>query len=369
LTPRAYCLDSIRLFASLALAIGHLSTDKVLPDPIGELLLSGISSALFFIMSGYAVVASPKFWTRPAFATSTKRAMRLLPPHWFAFAMMIPIATLGASHISGSELLYSLPWWLSGLHAFIPLDSISIRWNPPAWAITPLLLGGLTLPWIKLARLKSWPLSPLVGLLITLLVVRIAIDLLQTTPANFNESFPRHSSVPPRLLEIYAGGLAATIMLNSAASRFSRALSWDLTLIATVVLTTVILLAAHWANGMPAVFTYTHGPFLPIGLLLVASAYLNLGRLSKLCSRPWLVFGGHISIYVWLLHIPVTAILKRIAYRINLSVESFDTLPFLVLSLLSTILAASICYKLSQMLRSRASTAQPTPETPAPATT
>jgi len=65
LTRRAHCLDALRLLASLTLAIGHLTIAPLVPEWMSHLLLGELSSATFFIISGFVAVVSPRFWELP----------------------------------------------------------------------------------------------------------------------------------------------------------------------------------------------------------------------------------------------------------------------------------------------------------------
>ena len=363
MTPRAHSLDALRLCASLALVIGHLTTDQTFPAALRHLMLGGLSSTLFFVMSGFVVVASPSFWALPSHVTILKRALRLLPPHWLGFAIMVPFAALGADRISTSELTRTLAWWLTGLHDFAPPGAFTVDWNQPAWAITPLLIGGFTLPALKLARINTWSLRTILLLLIPVVILRMAVDLLPAPPPDLNASFPRHAAVFPRLLEILAGAIAAVALYTPSAAGILRRLSRDASFLAILATALLLLVTAQQQGGQPAVYLYTHGLVLPLALALVASAYANNGRVTTLCSRPFIQRGAKISIFIWLLHIPVDMAFKHAAVRLGIPADILFELPAILVSLLLTVLTSLAFEPLLRLIPSPKSTAPPTPET------
>ena len=59
---RAPSLDALRLGASLALTIGHIAPAGLIPIALRDILLGGVSSTLFFVMSGFLLSTSHRFW-------------------------------------------------------------------------------------------------------------------------------------------------------------------------------------------------------------------------------------------------------------------------------------------------------------------
>jgi peptidoglycan/LPS O-acetylase OafA/YrhL len=133
------------------------------------LLLGGLSSAFFFLLAGYLGAAAPGLYERPFRQTAARRALRLLPPHWLGFGLMLPFAFAGVDRLPPSEIIQTCAWWLSGWHNLAPKSTFSSHWNYPAWAITPLLLGGLSLYWVRFVRLCEWTAQGLMPLLVLLL--------------------------------------------------------------------------------------------------------------------------------------------------------------------------------------------------------
>jgi len=66
---RAHCLDALRLLSSLTLATGHVSGAPLVPDWLTSLLLSGLSTTTFFVISGFVTVVSHRFWEMPPVRT------------------------------------------------------------------------------------------------------------------------------------------------------------------------------------------------------------------------------------------------------------------------------------------------------------
>ncbi len=313
---RAPALDALRLLASLAVLLGHLYPYALLPAEGRRYLLAGLSSSLFCLMSGFVIVSSPSYWTRSFAAALRQRALRLLPPHWLGFALLLPLALLGDDRLPARELLASCLWWLSGLHNLAPPGAVAAAWNPPAWTITPLLLGGISLIWIRWARLRDLPAPVVLGTLLLLLLARFVFAWLPESPRHSD-----HIANLPRLLEVYCGGLAALLVPHAGAW-----LSRDLTL-AAALSASLTLLAGF---GRPRFFV-THGVFPVIGLLLVAAAYHNQGIFRRFSSHPSIVLGAQSSVWIWLLHVPLDTLWKRLQIRLGLPTATVEDYPTSIL--------------------------------------
>lgn len=363
--PRAHTIDALRLLASLVLVVGHICGDRLLGESLKDMLLSGVSSATFCLMSGFVVVASSGFWHLPVHVTLLKRAFRLYPPHWFAFALTLPMAFFGREHLDRALIPETLAWWGSGMQAFLPLDHFYTYWNYPAWTITPLLLGGLLLPWIRFARLRDWPSSGLWALVVILTLLRIGFELLQGPPQGADELFTRHKAVLPRILAVQIGGIAAVLYQRTRPALFSR----DLTLLALLAITAATVLTANLTGGIGSIYTFTHGPYIPVGLLLITSAYANNGHIARLCAHPLIARGAEASILIWLLHVPMYSVMTRVAYKLGCTTQTIEGWPGALATIFATLLTATLLAPMLRFTRYRASTAPPTPENPAPAST
>ena len=301
---RAHCLDALRLLASLTLAIGHLTTAPLVPAWMSSLLLGGLSSTTFFIISGFVAVVSSRFWELPLGAILQQRMMRLLPAHWVGFLIVLPASLLGASRLSTHELWVTLAWWLPGMQNFAPEQAFSRAFNPPAWAVTPLLIGGIVLVALRALEVRRWGAQALVGLFCLTVLMRMGIDLLSLPPENDAQQMLRHSALFPRLLEILAGAWAGVLWSSEGGDELRRWLKREGTLITALFVVLTLLVTAGELGGKEAIFLYTHGVYLPLGLLLVTAAYANEARLDRICAHPWIVHGGKISTYTWMTRIP-----------------------------------------------------------------
>ena len=208
---RAPSLDALRLGASLALTIGHIAPAGLIPIALRDILLGGVSSTLFFVMSGFLLSTSHRFWIQSWREIAVKRFCRLYPVHLLCFSLLLPFAFFGSDRVSNPELLRVLGWWGTGMQGLLPFGSFGQLWNFPAWAVTALLIGGVFLPWLKLAKVRNWPIDSSCALLLIFLGIRLASDLLQDTPSSEFESTRRHMAILPRLLEVNAGALAGVV--------------------------------------------------------------------------------------------------------------------------------------------------------------
>ncbi len=339
----AYTLDALRLAASLALVVGHLTTEATVPATIGNLLLGGLSSAMFFLLAGYLGAATPGLFERPIGATLWRRSMRLLPPHWIGFALLLPFAF----RLPWEELGSAILWWGSGMQNLAPAGTFSQRWNFPAWAVTPLLLGSLSLIWLRLGKVNEWGPRSLIPLLGGILLVRMGLDLLPFPPLDSETSIARHTANLPRLLEVQAGAIAALLFRNPP-----RWLAADLTVMTLLLASIGLLLGGAAIDGKPGIYIVTHGLFAPLGVLLVASAFHNEGRVASFCRLPWIVRGGQISILLWMLHIPVDTVCKHLAVRLGFGLDWLYTWPFILISMTMTLIAARLGLPLVEAIRS-----------------
>ncbi len=343
-------LDALRLVASLAIVVGHLVPTGLLPIGLENLFHGGVSTTLFFVMSGFVLSTSNRFWQQSWREIAVKRIGRLYSLHLIFFIALLPFAIFGSQRISKHELLRVLGWWGTGMQGLLPFGSFEQLWNFPAWVVTPLLIGGLSLPWLKLAKLRKWPLESSFGLLFVVVGIRLAFDLLQDGPASDFESTKRHMAFLPRLLEINAGALSGVIFWQLG-TRFN--LIWlgrDATLALLLLLLEGSLIYIESWYGAPGLFTFTHGPVLPILLVCVASAYMNQGRIAALCRRKWIAKGAQISILVWILHIPLTRYWQYAAARTGIGAEFMGSFLGFGLNLILVLIAALILDRPMQKL-------------------
>lgn len=338
-TPRAHALDLLRLIASLALAFGHLTSDAHVPPWFRAYLLAGLSSTLFFLLSGFAAALSTSFWRDSIWRNAAQRAWRLLPPHWFAFGLLLPLAITGEDRISNGELRQTLLWWLPGLQGIMPPGISTIQWNFPAWAITPLLIGGLTLPWMRFARLQTARPMVLWFLLSLCLSLRMAHTLWNGAPADLPAYFQLHFALLPRLLEIYAGAFTGLLLARHS----MRFLERDASFLFCFALPIAMLVAFTNLGGAAGKFYCTHGLFVPLGLLLLAAAYRNCGAVARIAGHPVLVYLASVSILIWLFHIPIDTYWKRGCLILGASLDWVQSFPSALLSFGATIASASLC--------------------------
>ncbi|MDX2269064.1 MAG: acyltransferase family protein [Bryobacter sp.] len=336
--PRAYALDFLRLLASLAIAMGHVTRREHWPGHLHSYLLAGLSSSLFFLLSGFVLAASQGFWKRSLARHAAERAYRLLPPHWFAFALLVPLALTGADRVPTEEFLQVLWWWLPGLQSLMPPGETANGWNYPAWAITPLLIGGLTLPWLRWSRLRERGAVWIVALLVLLYALRLGLTWMAGAPANTGEYHALHTSLWPRVLEVNLGALAALWLERQPAPLGGKDQSFALWSIVCLLL---LVVAAEF-GGAAGKYYFTHGLCVAPLLALIASAYRNRGLVQAFASHPALAYVASSSLLIWLLHIPVDTYWKRFWVIMDASLEWIHSPVSALLSLAVTISIACL---------------------------
>jgi peptidoglycan/LPS O-acetylase OafA/YrhL len=186
----------------------------------------------------------------------------------------------------------------------------------------------------------------------------MGLELIPAPPTEKEESIRRHMLTFPRLLEVWAGAVAA-ILLKTPPPWLGK----DLTLLGLLAASLTLLVGGYLMGGRESIYVASHGLFAPLGILLVAGAFHNRGHIYRLCQHPVIVFGSQISILIWMLHIPVDTILKHLAIRLGVNQDTLNSWPFAATSMVATLLTAS----LANAIPWRAIAAKAKRESPVPA--
>lgn len=191
---------------------------------------------------------------------------------------------------------------------------------------------------MRLARLHTASVSTLWALLGACLLLRLAYTIAKGNPPDLPTYFHLHFALGPRLLEIYAGALAALLLGRFQAPVLKR----DSYFLGSLLLSIVLLVAFTRLGGETGKFYYTHGIFVPFGLLLLAAAFCNEGLVSRFAGNRVVAYVASASILIWLFHIPIDTYWKRGWIVMGVSLEWVQSFPSALLSLLATLVFACL---------------------------
>lgn len=312
-------LDALRFVACFLLAVGHIAEKETIGVFAKDALVSGIVSAVFFVLSGFILTQTTAFWRMSWSAFAVQRVARLYPAHVAAFVLILPFALTGAEQTSLLSLLPHLALWFTGLQGaqILAIDTTGQSFNPPAWSITPLLYGTMVLPALRRAGIGNWTRTRLLGLIAAVIALRIAFELRLPFSDIHAVLMHRHVATIPHLLEIFCGAALGVLFRSAMPARMQKLAGSD----AACLLAGALLVSIHAAAialwGFAGGYYFVHGPAMVFVCLLLVTAFANTGRIESFCSAPWIKTAGDMSIYIFLFHWPVNDICSRVLARLG----------------------------------------------------
>jgi exopolysaccharide production protein ExoZ len=266
-------LQQLRGLAATAVVIFHAAAKADLDFQIGE---AGVD--LFFVLSGFLMVAITNEKTRPA-AFLLDRLRRIAPSYWLASSVVLVGALLGLFPA------IRLTWWhVVSSYLFIPSVSPS---NGQIW---PLLVPGWTLNYEMMfyglfagmvllpSRLRVMALT---GSISGLVLIGMIVQPSGPIGATYTD---------PMMLEFVAGAWIGVLWKRGGV--WPPLLGWPLIALALTIVAASTLQAGNEARvilyGIPAVL-----------LVLAALSFEKIGR--GIADRPiaGLIGDASYSIYLW----------------------------------------------------------------------
>lgn len=309
---RVAWLDGVRGAAAVFVVLHHiwLSTWSDFPRNAGPwwvepLLYGHLAVAVFIVVSGYSLALGPlrRGWELPLGRFLTRRAWRILPPYWTALVVstvvvgvliqsQLPATTLGKGFLVHGLLLQDVFGSFSPNGAFW---SIAVEWQ--VYFCFPLML------W--LARRHA---------LATAVLVTVAVVVVAHLLAIAVAPLSRIDHLTPQFLALFAlGVLAADLGQRDLSATVRRRLRW------AAIAGLVILVAAALAAGsiwMVAQFFWVDlffGTVVACGLVLMSAG--GLGALRRVLSSRIGATTGAFSYSLYLMHVPILAILETFVIR------------------------------------------------------
>ncbi len=339
----SYTLDALRFVACFLLAVGHIAEEGSIGVFAKDVLVSGIVSAVFFVLSGFILTQTTAFWRMSWSAFAVQRFARLYPAHLVAFAVLLPFSLMGADRTPIPALLPQLMLWLTALQGVqgMGIETTAHQFNAPAWSITPLLYGSLAIPVLRRAGLGNWSRTRLLSLIATLIAVRIAFELRLPFTDIHAVLMNRHVTTLPHLLEIFCGAALGILFRTAIPARMQRLAGSDWAFLIVGTLLASIHLASISLWGFAGGYYFVHGPAMLFICLLLVTAFANTGRIESFCSAPWIKTAGDMSIYIFLFHWPLNNILCRILARLGFGDAAIGSSGLVLCASLTLTLIAS----------------------------
>lgn len=299
-----YPLTSLRFFFAMMVFMHHLGF--LFTDESGKInwwyqqvFAEGyIGVNFFFILSGFILAYNYQDKIRHGL-TSKKdfivaRIARIYPLHLLTLILAIPLM-LKKLWI-GNKLFWGIKFLtnLTLTHSFIPVSSVYLAFNRPAWSISdefffyllfPLLIGSIGKRLTTNFKSIYWM---LLSLSIIPLLMLITPDSLHHALFYVNPVF--------RFADFFLGILLYNIFIKIQAQQTS----WNFHLLESFSLLLLLLFFVAHAF-IPAVFRYSVYYWLPMSAVILIFAFQK-GVFSRVLSHPSIVFLGEISFGFYMFH-------------------------------------------------------------------
>ncbi|CAN3129257.1 acyltransferase family protein [Mycobacterium sp. smrl_JER01] len=315
-TGEIRALSGLRIVAALWVVLFHFrpliaEASPAFSTALAPLLNAGAQGVdLFFILSGF--VLAWNYLDRMGESWSTRSTLRFL---WLRLARVWPVY-LVTMHLAAAFAVFTLyvggfplpPPVIESLNALSWLKQVTLTqlwfqpyfdgssWNGPAWSISAewlayLLFGGLVLIIFRIASATRAR-----GLIWLAVAAALAPTLLLLAHGVF---YTPWSWLPRIIMQFTAGALACAAVRKLVLTDRTRAAAG----VASLVLGAVIVGALY------ALDTYPPGDMLDAGGLvdvlfvpLVIALSIGTGTLPALLSTPVMVYLGHISFGLYMVH-------------------------------------------------------------------
>lgn len=294
-------LTGLRFAAAFFVLLGHVNVwTPFLPTAM-------VSVSFFFVLSGFVLMWS----ARPRDTTRTfwrRRAWKILPNHVVTWAAMYVVFVItGISAVPGGPPPGDR--WTSSpvislllLHPWAPLPEFLYSVNPVSWSLSSEILFYLLFPFIIPlvrripARLLTAAALAMVVLVFTVPIVAGTLDgpALQPDVVEmplvqywFTYFFP-----PSRLPEFVLGMVLARLVRNGFTPRLGVTIP---TVAAVICFNTAFFF-------LPPLFVFVAASVVPVALVVVAAASMDLRGARSMWRTPLMVFLGEISFALYLVH-------------------------------------------------------------------
>ncbi|MEX2971741.1 acyltransferase family protein [Streptomyces sp. C184] len=303
-SSRLHSLTGLRFVAALCVVLEHLSiTAEYIPP-------GRISVSFFFVLSGFVLTWSVRpddsprsFWRR--------RFWKIFPNHVVTWTLMMALlAAAGISLVPGvlqpgatapAPAVANLFLW----HPWVPSFEFLFSVNPVSWSLgSELLFYALfpaLLPLVLRIRQRRLGLAAvgLVALVWLVPLVSLSFSGRDLMPGLLQSQYWFDYFFPlSRLPEFILGMVLARMVRHGVRPRVGVALPG---IVALVVLTAATRLE------VPAPFMFTAVTIVPIALVVLGAASMDVRGIRSLWRTPVMAFLGDISFALYLVHPVVNA--------------------------------------------------------------
>lgn len=366
-TGEIRALSGLRIVAAVWVVLFHFRPLLAEASPSFSTALAPVLNAgaqgvdLFFILSGF--VLTWNYLDRMGESWSTRDTLRFL---WLRLARVWPVY-LVTMHLAAAFVVFTLyvgrfpmpPPVIESMNAISWIRQVLLvqlwfqpyfdgsSWNGPAWSISAewlayLLFGGLILVIFRIAAATRAR-----GLIWLAVAAALCPTLLLLTHGVF---YTPWSWLPRIIMQFLAGALACAavrkLVLTEGARKAAGVASL---LLGAVIIGGLYLLDAYPPGGMLDSGGLVDVLFLPF----VITLSIGVGTLPALLSTPVMVYLGHISFGLYMVHEIVHmawnwAVLQ---FGIQLVPSWWAKLAVLGLILIATVMAASLYHGVEEPAR------------------
>lgn len=366
-TGEIKALSGLRIVAAVWVVLFHFRPLLAEASPGFRAALAPVLNAgaqgvdLFFILSGF--VLTWNYLDRMGESWSTRSTLRFL---WLRLARVWPVY-LVTMHLAAAFAVFTLyvgrfplpPDVIGSLNALSWIKQVLLvqlwfqpyfdgsSWDGPAWSISAewlayLLFGGLVLVVFRIAAVTRAR-----GLIWLAIAAALAPTLLLLAHGVF---YTPWSWLPRIVMQFTAGALAcAAVRRLRLSDRSRQAAGLAAVALVVVIIAGLYLLDAHPPQGMLDAGGLVDVLFVP----LVITLSIGAGSLPALLSTPVMVYLGHISFGLYMVHEIVHTAWNWAAQQFAITLVPSWSAKFTVLGLvlLATVLAALLYHVVEEPAR------------------
>lgn len=334
-----HALTGMRFFAALVVVVVHSTQQATATGLWGPFATNAVT--FFFVLSGFILtyVYHERIWQVGIVKFYVARFARVWPLHVACFALMV----WATRYFSGAELLLKKDSWWIGSHlslvqSWIPIKGWAMRYNGPAWSISTELGFYVLFPLLLLIAKRGYGRLVLGCLAITVTSV-VAMQFAANSGIMNWPLAVEIGYINPviRAFDFAAGMWVASIFLRKTASVTEAApRSMFKDTVCEVAAFSILALLFYqvnfgfiqsWLSGHHALvcrsWVIRGGGTMPGFIAVVWVFSWSNGWVSRLFSKPSIVYLGEISFAIYLVQMAVLELMMSKLGGANLPVFYF----------------------------------------------
>ena len=252
----------------------------------------------FFILSGFVLAYNyqDKFVGNSISKRNffIARIARIYPLHLLTLLLAIP---LSLKKIWLGNKLYWLIRFITNLtlvQSYIPLKSVYLSFNRPAWSISDELFFYLLFPFLVLAIAKLLKKNKYAWYILLLGFLVVPLSMVVLPSKYFHAIFYVHPFV--RLADFVLGILLFNIFKNKKEAHTNA--NFDLLEFSALLLLGGFFIGHYW---IPEVYRYSVYYWIPMGYLIYVFSFQK-GHISKILSNRLFILLGEVSFSFYMFH-------------------------------------------------------------------